>query len=141
MTKEALKDWILHYLKSKDLFEKSILAIKEDVAGYDLLIKHKEKEQYILVIPLLQDLAALEKKCNDQNLIVVVANVRENLSFLLKNWLRLATHKRLCFYFINQKSLTDKRWIIYPYTHNAITDKSALKKGLEALFASVEEVT
>jgi len=139
MSKEELKDWIMHYLKSKDIFEKTIVDIKENVDGYDFLIKHKDKDQYVLVLPLLEDLGALEKKCNEKNIIIVVSNIRANLNFLLKNWLRLATHRRLCFYFVNNKSHTDQRWIIYPYIHNAINDRSALKKGLEALFASVGE--
>ena len=140
MRKEDLKDWILHYLKSNDVFEKKIVEIQEDVNGYDLIVKRKDKDKYFLVIPLLEDLATLEKKLNDKHIILVVSNIKDNLNFLLKNWMRLATHKRLCFYFVNPKSLTEKRWLIYPHTHNAITDKSAFKKGLQALFDSVEAV-
>lgn len=139
MKKEGLKDWIIHYIKSRNLIENNILEIKEDLDGYDLIIKRKDKDQHILILPLLEDMAALEKKCNNKNLLVVIANTRKNLSFLLKNWLRLVTYKRLCFYFVNPKSLTEKRWIIYPHTHNAVIEKSAFKKGLEALFATVEE--
>jgi len=139
MTKEVLRDWTLHHMKGRDAIERSILEIKEDHKGYDLVIRKKDKDQFILVIPLLENLAALEKKLNDKNVIVIVSNSKPNLSFLLKNWLRLATHRKLCFYFVNPKSAADKRWIIYPYVHNSITEKSALKKGLEALFASVEE--
>ncbi len=139
MRKEDLKDWILHYLKSKDVFQKAIQGIQEDQDGYDLLVKRSDNDQHVLILPELTDLAAVEKKCNDKHLLVVVANSRKNLTFVLKNWLRLATHKRLCLFFVNPKSITEKRWIIYPHTHNAITEKSALKKGLEALFATVDE--
>ena len=53
--------------------------------------------------------------------------------------LKLSSLPMLSIYFVNPNSSTEKKWIIYPFTHSKITEHSALKLGLMTLFESVEE--
>ena len=69
---------------------------------------------------------------------LVVLNNKENLKKVIEDWSKLTKDPKFRIFFVNP--CVNKRWIIYPYTHNRITEKSALKPGLNALFESVESI-
>ncbi len=58
-----------------------------------------------------------------------------NTTFVVANWDKLSNLKGLCIYFVNPK--LNEKWLLYPFTHNQITERSALKRGLESLFSMV----
>jgi hypothetical protein len=58
----------------------------------------------------------------------------------LKNWSKLITIPKLSVYFVNPFSETDKRWIIFPYTHHQISEQESLSNGLRSLFESVDPI-
>ena len=68
----------------------------------------------------------------------ICLNSSENFSFLTKNWDKFTDLKKLAVYFVNPFSKTEKKWIIHPYTHSKITEKSSLKQGLKSMFDTVE---
>ena len=49
--------------------------------------------------------------------------------------------KYLVVYFVNPFSKIEKKWIIYPSTHNRISDEASLKPGLRAMFDTVEAIS
>ena len=55
--------------------------------------------------------------------------------------INLPCGRLLSVMFVNPESKIDKKWIIYPATHNSICDASSLKTGLESMFAMVDEYT
>lgn len=135
--KEALKAWIIEYSKGKDALTKQITAIKEQEQNADVLIEGSVKNQYVIIQPQLAGLSKLDL-LKDKHILLVTANTRENMDFLIKNWTSFIQYPHLCVYFVNPKSSTDKRWIIFPATHEKITERRALKKGIESLFTTVE---
>ena len=64
----------------------------------------------------------------------------KNLDELYDNWDKYASIVSLKVYFINPSSSLEKKWVISPYVHSKISDKSSLKAGLNALFETVEPV-
>jgi hypothetical protein len=135
--KAVLRDWIVEYVKSKDLLIKQITAIKQDEQNCDVVVEGTVKSQYIIVNPALGDLGSLDA-LKDKHVVLVTANTKENMEALIKNWDRLIQYPHLSVYFVNPNSSLDKRWVIFPATHARITERSALRKGLESLYATVE---
>ena len=72
---------------------------------------------------------------------LVILNSKENLNVIIGNWKRLIEFKNLCVYFVNPFSQLDKKWLVFPCTHNRICDENSLETGLKAMFEMVESIT
>jgi len=136
-TKELLCDWIVGFLKSKDVNARQITAIRKNEQGVDIVVEGALKSQHIIVKPVLGELDILES-LKDRHAVLVTTNSKENVEFLISNWDALAKYPHLCIYFVNPNSATDKRWVIFPATHNRIAERTALRKGIESMYATVE---
>jgi hypothetical protein len=136
-TRVVLKEWIIEYLKSKDLMTRHITAIKQNEQDADVVIESALKNQLIIVQPQLGDLGRLQA-LKDKHIVLVTTNTKENMEFLLSNWAEIVQCQHLSVYFVNPNSSLDKRWVIFPATHDRITERNALRKGIESLFATVE---
>ncbi|MBW2989002.1 hypothetical protein KY358_01655 [Candidatus Woesearchaeota archaeon] len=140
--KEHLTEWIINFLKNRDSFTGKIELIEKGKGGFDVHVKYKDKEQFFIVKPIIKDIDEMITKFDEDGYFgLAVFNTRANLDALLKNWDKLARFKRLGVYFVNPFSKTDKRWIVYPYTHNNICERGALEKGLNSMFEMVEQMT
>lgn len=139
---EYLVNWAVDYLKNKDLFLKKIESIEKEKKGFDVCVKFKDKEQFFIIQPVIGDIdGVLSKFDNEKYFGLVVFNTPGNFDILVKNWGKFVKFRHLCMYFVNPFSQLDKKWIIYPYTHNNICEKSALEKGLRAMFEMVEPLS
>lgn len=139
---ETLTDWTEQYVKNKDLLLKNVVNITRNEGDWTLSVIKKDGVQHFLVIPHLESIETVTSKLQpDTNACLVVLNTRKNLDIVAENWSELAKHPRLCVIFANPDSSTDKRWIIFPHTHDKITERRTLKQGLESLFAMVEPHT
>lgn len=136
-----LIEWIVEFLKNKDLMMKNILEIKKEADGFDVAVKFKDKEVFYLVRPIVTDFEeVLAKVAAKGNVTLVVLNNEQNLKVLIENWQKIADARLFCMIFVNPFSETDKRWIIYPYTHHRICDPGSLKTGLKSMFEAVERI-
>ncbi len=136
---EFLKEWIISFIKNRDLIHKRVESIKEEDQGFDICIKFKDKEQFFVVEPVIEDIKkTLSRFDTQRHFGLVVLNTSNNFNTLLSNWKDFVNIKNLCIYFINPFSNLDKKWIIYPHTHNNICEDGALEKGLRAMYAMVE---
>jgi len=137
--KEQLVDWTFNYLKNKYLYLKRIEVIEKNKKGFDIYVKFKDREQFFVVQPVIEDIDGVFSKFDsEKHFGLVVLNTKGNLDILVKNWKEFVKFKHLCVYFVNPSSKLDKKWIIYPYTHNNICEKDALEKGLNSMFEMVE---
>jgi len=134
-----LKEWIIHFLRHKDIINKNIVSIEENDSGFDLHIKRKTESQYVLIKDKLDNVDEIISMINDKNVMIIVSNNKINLDSLISNWAKLIKFSKLVIFFVNPNSSMDKKWSIYPYTHNMIIDRPALRKGLESLFEMVQE--
>ncbi|MBI2656251.1 hypothetical protein HYX03_00750, partial [Candidatus Woesearchaeota archaeon] len=67
-------------------------------------------------------------------------NSRENFNIFIKSWHRLISFKFLNIIFVNPFSETDKKWIVFPYTHQRVCDENYLENGLKSMFEMVEPI-
>lgn len=136
-----LVEWTAHYVKNKDIVSKKIEKIENGKEGFDLYVKYKDREQYFIIVSSINGIDAVLQKVNDNFYFsIVTLNSKENFDILLKNWHKLINFKFLNIIFVNPFSETDKKWIVFPYTHQKICDGYSLKNGLKSMFAMVEPI-
>ena len=137
--KQYLVEWTINFLKNKDLYLKRIEVVEENKGGFDVYGKFKDKDQFLIVKPVMENVdEVLPKFDSERHFGLVVFNTAGNFDVLIKNWDKFLKFKQLCIYFVNPFSQLDKKWLIYPYTHNNICERGALEKGLRAMFEMVE---
>jgi len=138
--REMLKEWALNYIKNRDVITKTIDSIEENKEGWDIVVNTKLGEKkYYLVSPTIDKFNGILKKLNDSPITIIVLNTKENLEEVIKNWASIAKFPKLCFIFANPESELDKKWVVFPHTHDKITEKKSLSKGLKSLFETVDE--
>jgi hypothetical protein len=130
-----LKEWIVQFVKHRDIFRKSIEKIEEK--GSEVIVTYKNNYEHILISPILTD--AVPKLDDKRNMSIVTLNTKANLDSLLTNWQKLVQHASLTVYFVNPESQTEQKWIIRPHMHSKIADEDSLKPGLVSMFSMVEE--
>ncbi len=127
-----LKEWAQIYLKSRDIMQKSITGF-ESLNG-DFVVRKSTGDVLVLIRPELSNVdEVVEKASGSAGLIVL--NTKKNLDFVISNWGKMSKLKGLCVYFVNPRA--NEKWLLYPYTHDQITEKPALRRGLETLFSMV----
>jgi hypothetical protein len=121
-------------VKHKDIFARNLLDFdaKDDSVEFNF----KDKKHIYVIKDVLDD--SLKNRIKDSPFSVVCLNKKENLDFLIKNWDFLVKFSKLSILFVNLK--TNERWIIYPSTHNSLTEKESLKSGLNSLYHSITPV-
>ncbi len=135
---EELKEWLLNFIKNKDLITKSIIEIEENSGGWAFTAKRKDGVKHYLAIPDITDIEQIISMAGSLDATVAVLNRKQNLDKVIENWGRLAAMPKLCIIFANPDSQTEKKWVLFPATHNRITEKRALKKGLLSMFETVD---
>jgi hypothetical protein len=123
-------------MKHKDIYQKKIVNIREE--GSSVIVEYKDHIHYFIILPLISDIASAILDYKDKNVSLITYNTRANLDKVIESWTLLSELQMLSIYFVNPNSNTDKKWIIYPFTHSQISEQAALKQGLQTLFESVE---
>ena len=127
-----LKEWVQIYLKSRDILQKAITGF-ESLNG-DFIVHKTTGDVVFLIRPECVNAdEVVEKAAGSAGLVVL--NTKKNVDFVISNWSKLAKLKGLCVYFVNPN--LNEKWLLYPYTHDQITEKPALRRGLESLFSMV----
>lgn len=136
-----LVEWTINFVKNKDIISKKIEKIENGKDGFDLYVKYKNREQYFIIAPNIADIDAIILRLNNNSYFsIVTLNSRENFNIILKNWHKLISFKFLNIIFANPFSETDKKWIVFPYTHQRICDENYLENGLKSMFEMVEPI-
>lgn len=136
-----LLDWTISFIKHKDALTKKIENIEKNKDGFDLYVKYRDREQYFLIAPDITDIESIIQRINNEKYFSIVAlNSKSNFEIMLKNWNKLVHFKFLNIIFINPFSELDKKWIIFPHTHQKICDENSLETGLKSMFEMVEPI-
>lgn len=138
---DFLKKWVSNFIKNKDIISGTIQKI--DIREKKIYVSHKNKKQLFMIEPFLKNISTIKKDINEAEDFVCIAtyNTKENLDFMINNWKDLIKSQKLSIYFINPMSKTEKKWIIFPHTHDSISEKSSLRQGLLSLFNTVDVLT
>ena len=124
---ERLKNWAIDYIKHRDVFLRNLVKIEDNEIGFDAIFKSK-KEKYII-----QENLELNDIPKDSSVCYVTLNNQKNFAKLLTEWKILISFEKLKIIFV-EKISNGKHWIIAPYLHDKISDKSSLKAGLKSLY-------
>ncbi len=136
-----LVDWAIGFIKNKDIISKKIERIENGKDGFDLYAKYKDREQYFIISPNIADIDSIIHRINNNFYFsIVTLNSRENFNIILKSWHKLVSFRFLNIIFVNPFSETDKKWIVFPYTHQRICDENYLENGLRSMFEMVEPI-
>ena len=136
-----LVKWTIDFVKNKDIIAKKIERIENGKDGFDLYVKYNDKEQYFIIQPSISNLDDIAQKLNsNHHSTIITLNSKGNFDSLFKNWNKLVQFKFLSIIFINPFSSMDKKWIIFPHTHNKICDESSLQTGLKSMFETVDSI-
>ena len=140
--KNYLKKWIVDFIRSKDSIQKKLVSVEQDKDGFDVVVQYKDNEKFFIVEPIMENIDNIPARLDyDKHFGLVVLNTKKNFNMLIDNWEKLIKYKYLCIYFINPFSTMDKKWLIFPYTHNKICDSASLKAGLRTMFGMVETIS
>ncbi len=135
-----LKEWMVRYVKNKDLISKKIISVTEEETSF--VVKRNDYEQKFFIEPYLKDLNKLSGKGYEHRKTFVCFHTKENFNALIKNWeFFVGLGKMFTICFVNPFSKTDKVLSLSPYTHNMISEKEALEQGLRTMSESVEFTT
>ena len=135
--KKIVREWVVDYLKHRDLVQGKIEQIKEEENA--VIVKYVDKESSFLIIPKIEDINVILNNDKEKHLDIIVLNTKENFNIMVRNWNKLKDYKNLKIMFVNPNSPLEKKWIISPYFHSKICDDSSLKQGLKSMFETVEE--
>ncbi len=143
---DYLAEWMLRFLKNKDLLLRRTTDITHQTEEGMIIASMKDgtKHAYLL-IPFMENSdvsTALKTLSPYEACSLVLYNTRKNFDVMLSNWKKLAGFRRnFSLNFINPFSRTEKRWVVYPSTHELVTDKPKLRQSLKVLFSKVEPLT
>lgn len=129
---QLLKEWVINYLRSRDTIKKEIQDIVEQEGN--LVIRYLDMTKKALIMPRLDNSLEIEN-----HTLIITLNTKNNFEWMLDKWNKFITYDDLYIYFINPKINAENRWIISPYIHSKVSERSALKQGLISLFNSVPE--
>jgi hypothetical protein len=131
MGEMSILEWTVAYIKYKDSVQRKIQSIEPNDKTASVTVKNKDgSEHKYLATNLLSTLNT--SSLNEEK--IACLNKKENVDWLLSNWDKLKD-KKCVFLFVNTKK--SENWAINPRMHSSITDKSALKPGLKALYDSI----
>lgn len=128
-----LLEWTIFFVKNKDILKKEIKDYK--ILKNYIEFDYGDRKHTYYVYPQLN--SELIEHSTKDTATVVCLNKKENLKFVVDNWDKIIKNKKFSIVFVHMSS--NQRWIIYPYTHNMITEKSALKSGLQTLFEQIPQ--
>lgn len=134
---QFLQDWVLNFIKNRDIITRTIEDIKTE--DEKITVQHTNKIQEFNILPFIKKLPKIT--VTDEFICLVTYNTKENFDSIINNWNELIKNPKLSVYFVNPMSKLEKKWIIFPHTHNSISDKASLKPGLLSLFNTVDVLT
>ena len=137
---DTLTDWTEQYIRNKDLLAKMVVSMTKNEGGWTISVIRKDGNQQYLVMPVLNATEFLAKMKPDINAFLVVLNNRKNIDVVAAHWQQLIAFQKLCIIFANPNANGDKRWSIFPHTHDKITERKTLRLGLESLSTNVEQI-
>lgn len=141
-TKNALIEWAINFIKTKDVLAGTLQNIEKNKDNFDLKVIYSNKEEFILIEPFVKNPEYIISKLQKEKYIIIfLLNTHENHKFLVDNWKKFVDFPKLTIYFVNMLSNTEKKWAIKPYLHNMIADQKSLKEGLNSMFIAVEPIT
>lgn len=133
--KEFLMNWIVRYVKNKDLILKKIVDVTLDSGGVSVKNKSGQISRYVVLLSLASLESVVSSQPKDCELCVITINSKDNMNFLVKKWDFAVSNSFLTVIFVNPFSDLDEKWVVKPSIHARICEK----KNLARSFSSISE--
>ena len=133
---DYLKEWAIRYVKHRDIAVKNIAEIRSASFGF-LIVNNDGTSTNCLVQPSLTAFNPAAAEIETRAMIITLSN-DGNIQAVYNVWDRLAAKKDLLMVFVNPFSATEEKWVLKPYLHNKVCDRSSLLQGLRAMAELVE---
>ncbi|MCX6706528.1 MAG: hypothetical protein NT001_00075 [Candidatus Woesearchaeota archaeon] len=137
---------MIRFIKNKDLILRRIIDV-EHKKGEDIIIANLVdggRHAYI-VEPFIdeKDISKTIEKLKPYEMCsLVVYNTKANFDAIVRHWDKIAGFKKnFSVNFINPFSKSEKRWVVYPMTHELVVEKSKIGSSLKILFSNVDAVS
>ena len=124
-----LYEWTKQHIKHKDIIQKKLQHITEE----DNKIVCQYKDKITTFLPTKE----LTKIAPNDNTTIVCDNTKANVEQLFMQWNLFSKPEHLIIIFVDTN--TNKKWSICPHTHDKISERTHLKKGLLALYEHSKE--
>jgi hypothetical protein len=126
-----MKDWIIQYVKTKDMFEKRLkdYKVKTDHIEFDF---GKKKHVYLFQ-PELDD-SIIEKARQYEYKSIVTEKTISNFNFLVDHFEVLSQFNHLIMVFVTADK--KNKVLVNPKLHAMVADPATLELGLKALWDS-----
>lgn len=140
---DGLKQWALLYVKHRDINVKKIADIKD--TDYGFLVANNDGTATSCVIQVLlgdinrgfiQATAAADKK----SVLIVTLSNDDNIRAAYRMWEVIAANPGLLIVFVNPFSSQEEKWVLKPFLHNKVCDRTSLLQGLKAMAELVEPI-
>ncbi|MBI2176644.1 hypothetical protein HYU40_04865 [Candidatus Woesearchaeota archaeon] len=135
----GLKEWALRYVKHRDISVKKITAVKDTDYGFRVANSDGTSTDCIIQ-PSLKGLSSRFVSAAVGNTLVVTLSNDENIRAVYSMWDALAANQGLLIVFVSPFSGQEDKWVLRPYLHNKVCDRSSLLQGLRAMAELVEPV-
>ena len=131
---EQLIEWIIRYVKHRDLIKKNLIDYK--ILKNHIEFEFKDKNHIYNICENFND--EILKEVSDKYITFVVLNKMTNLNFLVNKWENFLKFSKISIIFVHPSS--NQSWTVCPYIHNRIAEHKKLKSGLIGLFDSIKSV-
>lgn len=125
-----LKEWVIHYIKQKDLVKNDLIGYKEK--DDKVLCDYKEGKKGVYYCNENLELAKIKSVKEDETTMCVCMCNEHNFKMLVENWDLFKKKNNLIFIFLNPSAA--EKWIIKPSIHARIADPITLKQGLRTMY-------
>ncbi len=133
---DCLKEWATRYVRHRDIAANKIAEIR--TASFGILVVNKDTTSISCVVqPSLESFNADDGAIQGKAIIVTLNN-EDNIRAVYKMWDKLAAKKELLMLFVNPFSGLEEKWLLKPYIHGLVCDKSSLLQGLRTMAELVE---
>ncbi|MBN2421521.1 hypothetical protein JXB27_04550 [Candidatus Woesearchaeota archaeon] len=135
-----LKEWMIRYLKNKDIITKKIVGVEEFDDSFK--IARSDKEIVFFVEPFLIDLNFFDELKKPEHRALVCFHTKKNFNVFLTKWKEfVGVGRNFAVYFVNPFSKLERVLILNPHTHALISDDDSLEQGLKTMAETVEFTT
>lgn len=125
-----LKEWVVYYIKQKDLIKSDLVSYKEEKDK--VLCDYKEGKKAVYYCNENLELEKIKSADTDKAMFFICVCNEYNFKIIVDHWDLFKTKQNLTFIFLNPNIA--EKWIIKPFVHAKIADPSTLKQGLRTMY-------
>jgi len=131
----SIQEWVLQFIKHKDIFDRKVTKLEENSEGVRVTRKDGSVVSWIAKDAFSY---SSKEKTTASSRMIACLNTRENVKEIVKHWKELVLDSALTIWCVDLE--TGEKWSVTPRVHDLITEPSALEQGLLSLMDTANGV-